>query len=106
MGVLLLTPASYCLDGMKIRGNVRLKIHSLEALGVAVIPVSRYGFMRLLDHEKIPYLANKINSRTFAPNLSFQVSIDFNHKLMLVFRLRSTVFIVPILLCFYFRMKL
>lgn len=73
IGVLLLTPASYCLDGMKIRGQVKLKIHSLEALGVAVVPISRLGFTSLPDHEKIPYLANKINSRTFARNLDLDV---------------------------------
>ena len=44
-----------------MRGKVKMILRCLEAYGITAIPISHYQWLKLLDHEKIPYLVDKIN---------------------------------------------
>ncbi len=52
-------------------------LHSIEALGILTVPISRYGWTSLRDCDKIPYLINKIESRTPASVDHMEVSLTF-----------------------------
>lgn len=58
--VLAIPPGSYSLNGKRLRGNIALRIKTLEALGYAVVSVSTDDWKSLQDYEKIPFLMQAI----------------------------------------------
>lgn len=64
IGIIVVKPSLYCIDGIKLRGISKMVLNSMEMLGIATIPVSRYAWRGLNDAEKIPYLMDKIGSRS------------------------------------------
>ncbi|XP_026469011.1 uncharacterized protein LOC113372888 [Ctenocephalides felis] len=53
----------YATNCQRLRGTVKLRIRSLEALGYKVLPISISDWKNLGDREKIPYLLQKIKSQ-------------------------------------------
>lgn len=64
IGIRVLFPAAFCLDGVRMRGKMKIFIRSIETLGIVVIPIPQLNWMSLPDYEKIPYLMDKINTRS------------------------------------------
>ena len=61
IGIKLLSPCSYCLDGYRLTGRMSTMLQCFEICGITTIPISHYRWDQLEDAEKIPYLMDKIN---------------------------------------------
>lgn len=64
IGIVSVTPSAFCLDGIRLRGKMKIYIRSIESLGIVTIPIHLVNWNNLPDYEKIPYLMNKINTRS------------------------------------------
>ncbi|XP_033608909.1 uncharacterized protein LOC111868360 isoform X2 [Cryptotermes secundus] len=62
--LVLCMPASYyAVNCQRLRPVPSLTVHTLEALGYSVVPVSLQHWMNLPDYEKIPYLMQNIKMK-------------------------------------------
>lgn len=58
--VLCMPASSYAVNCQRLRSVPSLTLHTLEAMGYSVVPVSLQLWMNLPDYEKIPYLMQNI----------------------------------------------
>lgn len=65
-------PAScYAINVDRLKGVYSLMIEILKARGITVIPIGLHQFHQLLDHEKIPYLMQKIRLCTETSEINY-----------------------------------
>ncbi|XP_022174077.1 uncharacterized protein LOC111036376 [Myzus persicae] len=63
IGILLYKPNSYVINLNCLRGPYMLTNKTIEALGVAVLPISMDVWDGLIDYEKIPYIMRELKSK-------------------------------------------
>ncbi|CAH0395361.1 unnamed protein product [Bemisia tabaci] len=64
VGVLAIKPSLCSFNGQVMSGEKALYIRTLEAMGIAVVPVFLSKWDSLLEHEKIPYLMQLLRNKT------------------------------------------
>ena len=68
VALLVLKPNQMARNIERMKGITSLMIQVLEKEGLVVVPVSLHAFSQLLDHEKIPYLMQKIRDHCASHN--------------------------------------
>lgn len=63
IGILLYKPNSYVINLNCLRGPYMLTNKTIEALGIAVLPISMDVWDGLIDYEKIPYIMRELKSK-------------------------------------------